>query len=83
MPIALYTSFIAEEIREEGRAEGREQGRAESRVRDILLVLEARGIAVSDDVRERIGSCRDSALMESWFDRAITADSAEKIFETT
>ncbi|WP_237285492.1 hypothetical protein [Streptomyces niveus] len=79
MPIALYTSFIAEEIREEGR----EQGRAEGRARDILLVLETRGIAVSDDVRERIGSCRDSVLMKSWFDRAVTADSAEKIFETT
>ncbi|MEV8398927.1 hypothetical protein [Streptomyces niveus] len=75
MPISLYTSFIAEEIREEGRAEGR--------ARDILLVLEARGIMVSDDVRERIGSCRDSALMKSWFERAVTASSVEEIFETT
>ncbi|MEU0952351.1 hypothetical protein ABZ353_08305 [Streptomyces niveus] len=83
MPIALYTSFIAEEFREEGREQGRTEGRAEGRARDILLVLETRGIAVSDDVRERIGSCRDSVLMKSWFEHAVTADSAEKIFETT
>ncbi|WP_416977216.1 hypothetical protein [Streptomyces sp. T028] len=70
--LSFYKSSISEEIRDEGRA----QGRAE----DILLVLQARGLDVPDDIRERITACDDPDLLRTWLTRAVTAASAEGIF---
>ncbi|MBK3636301.1 hypothetical protein JHN52_25930 [Streptomyces sp. MBT97] len=70
--LSFYKSYISEEIRDEGRA----QGRAE----DIVLVLEARGLDVSDEIRERITGCDDPDLLRDWLTRAVTVSSAEAIF---
>lgn len=70
--LSFYKSWLSEEIRDEGRA----QGRAE----DTLVVLEARGIDVPDEIRERITACDDPELLRRWLTRAATAPSAEEIF---
>ncbi|MFF3783410.1 hypothetical protein [Streptomyces sp. NPDC001933] len=69
-------SFMSEEIRDEGRAEGRVEGRVEG----LLLVLEARGIALADEARERITSCDDPQLLRQWLNRAATAATIEEVF---
>ncbi|KUN94525.1 hypothetical protein [Streptomyces caeruleatus] len=78
--LSFYKSWLSEEIRDEGREQGREQGRAQSRAEDILLLLDRRGIGVSDANRERITSCADLDTLGRWFERAITASSTEEIF---
>lgn len=70
--LSFYKSYISEEIRDEGRAQGR--------AGDIVLVLEARGLDVSDEVRERVTRCDDPDLLRDWLTRAVTASSAEAIF---
>ncbi|MFI1503622.1 hypothetical protein [Streptomyces sp. NPDC020597] len=70
--LSPYKSYIFEEFRDEGRA----QRGAE----DILLVLNARGLDVSDEVRERVTGCDDPDLLRHWLTRAVTASSAEAIF---
>jgi hypothetical protein len=45
-----------------------------------LVVLEARGINVSDEVRERVTACDDLELLDRWLVRAATVASAEEIF---
>jgi len=70
--LSPYKSYIFEEFRDEGRA----QRGAE----DIVLVLEARGLDVSDEVRERVTGCDDPDLLREWLTRAVTAPSAEAIF---
>ncbi|MFJ4620615.1 hypothetical protein [Streptomyces sp. NPDC088812] len=70
--LSFYKSSISEEIRDEGRA----QGRAE----DILLVLEARGLNVPEETRERVTGCDDPDLLRQWLTRAVTVSSAEDIF---
>ncbi|MFF3392586.1 hypothetical protein ACFYW1_16875 [Streptomyces sp. NPDC002669] len=72
MDLSFYKSFMSEEIRDESRA----KGLAES----VLLVLQARGIAVTDELRERIGSCGDSRLLLQWLNRAATATTADEVF---
>ncbi|WP_406442666.1 hypothetical protein OHB14_27380 [Streptomyces sp. NBC_01613] len=74
--LSFYKSYISEEIRDEGREEGRVRTAAE----DVLLVLEARGLDVSDEILERITGCADSDLLRRWFTRAATATTAEEIF---
>lgn len=80
--LSFYKSPISEELRGEGRDEGLAKGRAQQGARSVLRVLELRGIAVSDEARERITSCDDVDLLEHWMDRAVTADSTEEIFRT-
>ncbi|MCK8681801.1 hypothetical protein M1O15_31290, partial [Streptomyces lichenis] len=57
---SFYKSWIVEEIRDESREEGREQGRSQGLAQALLLVLEGRGIALSEQERERITACEDS-----------------------
>ncbi|POM26864.1 hypothetical protein BTM25_12720 [Actinomadura rubteroloni] len=58
------------------RAEGRAEGEAEM----LLNVLEARGFEIRDDVRERITSCTDTALLTAWGKRAVAIEHIEELF---
>ena len=53
---------------------GIDQGIAQS----ILEFLAARGLAVSEDLRERVLSCADHAQLKRWVARAATAATAEE-----
>ncbi len=57
----------------------RDEGKAEGKAEAVLSVLEARGMAVSEDDRTRILSCRDLPTLESWLRRAATATSVRQI----
>ena len=46
----------------------------------LLRIMTARGIAVPEHVRLRITECTDTAQLEAWFDRAITATTIDEIF---
>ncbi|MBF6180771.1 hypothetical protein [Nocardia otitidiscaviarum] len=61
-------------------AEGRTEGRAEGEAMAVLTVLEARGIPVSVEVRDRVLTCVDTARLEEWLRRAVTVTTAEELF---
>ncbi|MFD1940101.1 MULTISPECIES: hypothetical protein [Nonomuraea] len=65
----------------EGLAEGLAKGKTEGEVTLLLTLLEARGIAVSDEIRARITSCADPGQFEAWTRRAAVATSAGEVFE--
>jgi len=87
----FYRSWLFEELRDEaravGRAEGLAEGRAEAaaraRVEAVLDVLEQRSLKVSDEVRKRVEDCADPDVLRMWLVRAVTAPTAESIFEAT
>ena len=56
------------------------EGKTEDRASLILRVLEKHGIDVPDDIRERITSCTDLDTLTLWFDRSLTASTAEDLF---
>ncbi len=56
--------------------QGRVEGLAEAKAADVLTVLDARGIAVPDDLRARIEGCRDLDRLDAMLRRAVTASSA-------
>ncbi|MEV0092580.1 hypothetical protein [Streptomyces sp. NPDC050738] len=72
---------LRQEGREEGREEGLETGRMQKGIEDVLRILDRRGLAVPDPVRERIEASRDLQEIEAWFDRALTASDAGDLFE--
>lgn len=68
---------IADEARKQGEACGEARGEATS----VLKVLDARGVTVPQDVRERITQCRDSETLDLWLVRAVTADRIEDVLD--
>jgi hypothetical protein len=50
----------------------RAQGRLEAKREAILQILECRGIAVSDAVRDAINACKDKKVLDRWLRRAVT-----------
>lgn len=67
------------ELHKEWRAEGREEG-LQAMVTTVLRVLEARGLAVPEEVARRVKECSDLAIMEDLVVRAATAERAEDLF---
>ncbi|MFC9943499.1 hypothetical protein [Streptomyces pratensis] len=74
--LSFYTSPLSEEIRDEGRAQGRAQGRAE----DVLLILGARGVDITDATHEKVTSCGDLEVLRRWLVRAAFVTTSDEIF---
>jgi hypothetical protein len=62
-------------------AEGEAKGEARGEAKSVLLVLDARGIPVPEDLRERITGCSDIGQLERWVQRAAVVDSAEQLLD--
>ncbi|MDX6415382.1 MAG: hypothetical protein QOG28_2 [Trebonia sp.] len=76
MTTSEYEKTFVERIHDQGISEGKAEGKAEA----VLKLLDARHLAPSQEQRQRVTSCTDSAQLDLWFDRAITADSADDVF---
>ncbi|WP_063039523.1 hypothetical protein [Nocardia pseudovaccinii] len=74
--MTVDTSFFRSEFWEETRAVTRAKAHAE----DIVRLLELREIAVPDDERTRIITCKDIDQLAVWFDRAVKAESIDDLF---
>ncbi|URN06161.1 hypothetical protein LUW74_24480 [Actinomadura madurae] len=72
-----WQSDWAKSHRAEGRAEGEAQGEAKA----LLLMMEARGLVVSDEIRERVTGCTDTDQLERWVKRAAVIDKAEDLLD--
>ncbi|WP_244894019.1 hypothetical protein [Planobispora rosea] len=82
----VYSPFAREHYGrgvEEGKTVGKAEGRAEEAARMVLVVLEARGLAVPDEIRARITACTDLAQLEAWASRAVTAPTVHDLFGDT
>jgi hypothetical protein len=64
----------------EGKAKGEAKGEAKDRATLILRVLEKHAVDVPEDIRERVTSCTDLDTLMLWFDRSLTATTAEELF---
>lgn len=72
-----YRSDFAKKYMAQGRAEGR----AEGKVAAVLHFLDARGIALTDEQRRRISACTDTRVIDRWIERAVSAASADQLFD--
>ena len=58
-----------------GLREGETRGEVKAKAAAVLAVLAARGVAVSDEVRARVETCKDASTLDRWLGRAATAAS--------
>ncbi|MFF2516163.1 hypothetical protein [Streptomyces sp. NPDC058086] len=83
MPVGSYypgQGTLIEEKYLEGKAEGEARGEAKGESTLILRVLEKHAVEIPEAIRERITSCTDLDTLMLWFDRSLTATTAEDLF---
>lgn len=61
--------------------EGMERGVVKGKAADVLEVLEARGLEVDAQGRERIVTCTDLGQLQRWLRKAVTVKSVQELFE--
>ena len=72
-----YRSELLREVDQAGEARGEARGEANA----VLIVLDGRGVAVPEDVRERILACTDLDQLDTWLRRAGTATTVEDVIQ--
>ncbi|MFI2379386.1 hypothetical protein ACH5AO_30685 [Streptomyces sp. NPDC018964] len=75
-PVFPGSGTVMEEAWHKVHADGEARGEANA----VLRVLGARGVEVSDAVRERVMACADLGVLEGRLDRSLTVASAEELF---
>jgi hypothetical protein len=64
-------------------AKGELKGEIKAKAADVIAFLEARGLEVPADVRERVLASTDLAELDRWIRRAAVVSEARQLFETT
>ncbi|MBO0821159.1 MAG: hypothetical protein J2P26_09945, partial [Nocardiopsaceae bacterium] len=62
------------------KKEGIQEGLAVAKAQDVLKIIDARGIKVTDEQRDQVTASAGVAVLDTWFDRALTATTADDIF---
>ncbi len=65
---------------QESYDKGKAEGTAASKAAAVVTVLEARGLSLSDEQRERLSATTDLSLLDEWIRRAATIQTTEELF---
>ncbi len=81
--VALSNLLQREGYRDLGavRAEARSEGQLVARREALLTVVAARGWSLSNEQRDKLMACGDSATLDRWIARAAQLDSVDRVFE--
>jgi hypothetical protein len=60
--------------------QGEDKGAVRSKVEDLIKVVQARGLELTQAQQELVTSCSDLSQLDAWFDRALDAKTADEIF---
>ncbi|AUX27448.1 hypothetical protein SOCEGT47_080380 [Sorangium cellulosum] len=74
-----YVAKGLEKGLERGREEGMREGTLKAKAHDVLAVLEARGLEVPAEVRERVLASTDVAELDRWIRRAAVVHHATEL----
>jgi len=75
-----YKDEWLDEIDAKAEARGEVKGRAEERAQMVLRILAARGVAVTDNIRDRVLATGDLDELQVWADKAATSTSLGDVF---
>ncbi|WP_437971181.1 hypothetical protein WMF04_18635 [Sorangium sp. So ce260] len=77
-----FQSEFARSYVAKGREEGIREGALKAKAHDVLAFLEARGLEVPADVRERVLASTDIAELDRWIRRAAVVSDARELLDT-
>jgi uncharacterized ferritin-like protein (DUF455 family) len=81
MSTAEWKDDFIESYVQIGVEQGLEQGAANAKARDVLKVMDARGLRATPEQRAKVAATAGIAQLDVWFDRALTADTAADVFD--
>jgi flagellar biosynthesis/type III secretory pathway protein FliH len=83
--IESYVQIGVEQGREQGLEQGLERGlergAANAKAQDLLKVMDARGLRLTQEQRAKVTATAGINQLDLWFDRALTADTAAEVFK--
>jgi hypothetical protein len=65
---------------QQGREQGEEKGAVKSKIEDLIKVIRARGLELTQAQVELVTSCADLSRLAAWFDQALDAKTTDEIF---
>ena len=65
----------------EGRLAGQVEGRLAGQVNALFAVLNARGLAVAEELRQAVHACTSKEQLEAWIVRAATCSDATELLK--
>lgn len=77
-----FQSEFARTYVAKGREEGIQEGEIKAKAQDVITFLEARGLEVPAEVRERVLASTDLTELDHWIRRAAVITDARHLFET-
>ena len=77
-----FHSAFVDGLLQQGEEKGLEKGAVKSKVEDLIKVIRARGLGLTQAQQELVTSCSDLSQLDTWFDRALDAKTADEIFGT-
>jgi hypothetical protein len=72
---------VIEQIKADARTDGMAKGEVKGEVKALLAFLDARGIAISSEMRARILATQDLERLDRWVRKAATVDTVEQLFD--
>jgi hypothetical protein len=75
------TNWTSHPFIERFKKEGLKEGLAEAKAEDVLKLIDARGIHVTEDQRNQVTAAAGLTQLGKWFDRALNAETAADIFQ--
>ena len=60
--------------------QGEENGAVKSKIEDLIKVIKARGLELTQAQLNLVTSCADLSQLATWFDQALDAQTTDEIF---
>ena len=60
--------------------QGEEKGAVKSKIEDLIKVIQARDLELTQDQLNLVTSCADLRQLAAWFDQALDAKTTDEIF---
>ena len=75
-----FHSTFVDGLLQQGEERGLERGAVTSKVEDLMKVIKARGLELTNTQRNLVASCADLSQLATWFDQALEAKTTDEIF---
>jgi hypothetical protein len=75
-----FRSTFVDGLLQQGEEKGLEKGAVKSKIEDLIKVIKARGLELTQAQLELVTSCSDRSQLATWFDQALDAKTTDEIF---
>jgi len=77
---STFVDGLLQQGEEKGLEKGLEQGAVKSKSEDLIKVIKARGLELTQAQLNLVTSCADLSQLAAWFDQALDAKTTDEIF---